>query len=756
MTIIRLLTISFIWLIAFQANATAQDYNNNKGEAEFWPDRIFLKLKESAYVKLPNYEQSNADNNRHAADYPVLGPLMNEFAISRVYKPFALIKSPIFENTYEVRFDPSKNAHALINSLKANPIIDYVEQVPIERQCADPNDPKYTDGTLWFMSSIGAPQAWNMANGSANIVIAVVDDAVKTNHEDIASNLWVNTDEIANNGIDDDADGYIDNINGWDTADGDNNPNPPTSATASSFGHGTHCAGIAAGASNNNVGISAVSNNVRLMPIKTTRNSAADPSIIEYGWQGVQCAIASGADIISLSWGSTTYIATYQNLINYAESQGVLVFAAAGNAGSSTPFYPAGYDLVVGVAATASGDLKASYSNYGSWVDISAPGSQIYSAVPPNTNSYGYKSGTSMATPLAASCAALLLSSSPTSTPQQIRNCLFSGADNINALNSSYSGQLGAGRINVYNALTCLNGGSNSTATTCGTPTNVSAASITSTGATVSWGSVTGATSYSLKYRITGASTWTTTTTTTASKTLSGLTAGSSYEVQVSATCSSGSSSYTTSYTFSTTAAATSCGIPTGLATATITSTGVTLTWGTVSGSSNYGLRYRVVGTSTWTTTLTTATTRILSGLVANTTYEFQVKSICGTINGSYSSSVTATTLGGTSTQSIDEGGGDNQNTGCPSMKIAFDYSVESGAAQFVNLSEGTYDTYLWNFGDGTSSIEENPTHIYSDNKGYQFTLTLSNSEDGCNESFSGNLYITDNRPRLAAPSFRP
>jgi gliding motility-associated-like protein len=171
-------------------------------------------------------------------------------------------------------------------------------------------------------------------------------------------------------------------------------------------------------------------------------------------YAGVDYALASGAKIISMSWGGGGYSITYQNLFNYANSIGVTCIAAAGNSNSSVPMYPASYNHVISVGASDPNDLKASFSNFGSTVDVMAPGTGIYSTVPNST--YGFKSGTSMACPLVSGLAALMLAKSPGLSPDDLEACLKSSSDDISSQNPSFNGLIGAGRINAFNALNCV------------------------------------------------------------------------------------------------------------------------------------------------------------------------------------------------------------------------------------------------------------------------------------------------------------
>jgi len=341
----------------------------------------------------------------------------------------------------------------------------YAERVPKMKAFYTPNDPQYPQ--QWHLTKIQASQAWDIYNANPNnsdVVLAVVDDAVKLAHEDLQANIWVNPGEIPNNGIDDDNNGYIDDINGYDVAMNDPDPNPPSNATNSYFMHGTHVAGIAAAVSNNATGISSISgagqNKVKIMAVKTAIDTSAGGAL-QATFEGIQYAIAAGADIINMSFGSYVYSYTYQNLFITAHSLGITLVAAAGNDAWEAYMFPASYLYVVGVGATDSADMKATFSNFGDQIDVMAPGVGIVSTLPVGDNSYGSLSGTSMASPLVAGLAGLILSYDSTLMPAQIEKLIEENCDDIYSLNAlpPLHKQLGAGRINAYKVMQAMQSG---------------------------------------------------------------------------------------------------------------------------------------------------------------------------------------------------------------------------------------------------------------------------------------------------------
>ncbi|HTL80875.1 MAG TPA: S8 family serine peptidase, partial [Bacteroidia bacterium] len=376
--------------------------------------------------------------------------LIAHYQVTSIIKPFRTPDIPI-QHIYKMRFSDLAGVDSLANELSNLPYVDYAEKAPLQRPDFLPND--FNSGLQWGLAKIHGPSAWNISTGDPSVVIAIVDNAINYNHQDLMANRWVNSGEIGGNGIDDDLDGYTDDVYGYDVADNDGNPQPPPGAqNTTAFMHGTHCAGIACAVTNNGLGISSIGYNCHFMSVKCSPNSS-DGSTLSNTFEGVDYAISAGANIISMSFGSTTNSLTWNYLFQSANLHGIVLVAAAGNSSSSTPYYPAADQYVIAVGATESDDSKAFYSNYGSWIDVMAPGSSIYSTLPDGGNTYGSASGTSMATPLTAGVAGLILSALPGSSPAQVETALKNGCENIDAVNPSYAGLLGSGRINAYYSL---------------------------------------------------------------------------------------------------------------------------------------------------------------------------------------------------------------------------------------------------------------------------------------------------------------
>jgi subtilisin family serine protease/Ca2+-binding RTX toxin-like protein len=342
---------------------------------------------------------------------------------------------------------------------KNSPTFEYIEPDYIVTTAATfPNDPGFPQ--LWGLHNTGqgggtpdadidAPEAWDIQTGNPNLVIGVIDTGVDYNHPDLVGNIWTNSGEIANDGIDNDNNGYIDDIRGWDFAYNDNNPMDVQ-------GHGTHVSGTIAGKGNNGVGVTGVAWNAKIMPLKFLNDQGS--GTLSAAISAINYATAKGVKLTNNSWGGGGYSQALYDAINAAGQQGALFIAAAGNSSQNTdinPAYPASYNLanIISVASTTNTDGLSSFSNYGlTSVDLGAPGSGIYSTLP--NNSYGTYSGTSMASPHVAGAAALVWSQNPTWTAQQVKNALMNTGDSIAALaGKTVSGK----RLNVFNALAAAN-----------------------------------------------------------------------------------------------------------------------------------------------------------------------------------------------------------------------------------------------------------------------------------------------------------
>ncbi len=301
------------------------------------------------------------------------------------------------------------------DQLAASGAVEYVEEDQVRKAFGVPNDPEYY--REWHLPAISADAAWDVTQGSASTIIAVIDTGVDYTHPDLSPNVVQGYNFVANN-----TNAYDDN------------------------GHGTHVSGIAAAVGNNGYGIAGVDWNARIMPLKVldAQGSGYDSDVA----RAIRYAADKGADVISMSLGGGGYSQTLQDAINYAYQKGLVIVAAAGNDGTNLISYPAAMDNVISVAALDSSDNLASFSNYGQGLDISAPGLAIYSTVPGGFATY---SGTSMATPVVSGTAALVLGRHPDRSPGDITQMLFNSATDLGG--AGYDTRFGYGKVNAYAAL---------------------------------------------------------------------------------------------------------------------------------------------------------------------------------------------------------------------------------------------------------------------------------------------------------------
>jgi gliding motility-associated-like protein len=380
------------------------------------------------------------ENNRESCPEELL-PFIESYDIQKFECPFKYPDERL-QRVYLVEMPSLGQEQQLIDAFLGLDMVVFAEKVPLYELSYTPND---LQADQYNLDVTLAESAWDISFGSGDVTVAIVDDACEITHEDLSGSIWTNTSEIPGNGIDDDGNGYIDDVNGFDVAENNNDPNPPIPA----WSHGTHCAGIAGATTDNGIGISSIGFGIKIIAVKSTLQAG----FVTHAYEGVDYAMAAGADVISMSWGGTFFSATYQLLMEVAHGAGHVLVAAAGNSSTNILHYPAAYDKVIAVGATGPDDTMTFFSNYGVWVDVMAPGLDILSTMA--GNGYGDMSGTSMACPFVSGLCGLMLSHNPGLSPDEIEDCLESTCDNIDALNPNFVGQLGAGRVNALQAMQC-------------------------------------------------------------------------------------------------------------------------------------------------------------------------------------------------------------------------------------------------------------------------------------------------------------
>ncbi|MFN6337339.1 MAG: S8 family serine peptidase [Cyanobacteriota bacterium] len=358
---------------------------------------------------------------------------------------------------------PGRSAEEVLRQLAHRPGVSFAEKNWVLQTQATSNDPGVTNGNLWGMygessspaNAYGsqAAEAWSRGfTGSDSVVVGIIDEGYQYTHSDLAGNAATNPGEISGNGVDDDGNGYVDDVYGWDF-----NANDKSVYDGTGDDHGTHVAGTIGGQGGNGIGVAGVNWNVSLLSGKflgsTGGTTANAIKAVDY-FTDLKTRHRLNLVATNNSWGGGGYSQGLYDAIARANTAGIFFVAAAGNSSTSTTSYPAAYDLpnVISVASLDSNGGLSSFSNFSStWVDLAAPGGGVYSTLPDNT--YGTYSGTSMATPHVTGALALMRSAQPTATMAQLKQALLESV----VLTPSLAGKtVTGGRLDVNGALTRL------------------------------------------------------------------------------------------------------------------------------------------------------------------------------------------------------------------------------------------------------------------------------------------------------------
>jgi subtilisin family serine protease len=359
------------------------------------------------------------------------------------------------ENIYSLHFSPDKDPIAIAELISSDPAVEYAEPKYLHELHATPNDPFFSNYQT-HLARMNLPEAWDIIKGdSGDVIIAIIDDGVDLDHVEIADILWTNPDEIPNNGIDDDLNGFIDDIHGWNFS---NNTNDPNGLYGSSgyWAHGTRVAGQLA-STNNGTMYAGISWNTRMMVLNGAYQEI--PLSLLWIYESMLYAAHNGANIISISGGRRgLYSQMEAEIVDYIQSLGVLVVTSAGNRNFNAdfnPIYPGSYRGVLMVGATEkTNDAKASFSVYGTSVDVFAPGVDIPLIWDNDDYSVNGGSGTSFSAPQVAGLAGLIWTKYPDWTADMVREQLRVSSIPIDDVNPNFAGKMGHGRVDALRALT--------------------------------------------------------------------------------------------------------------------------------------------------------------------------------------------------------------------------------------------------------------------------------------------------------------
>ncbi len=440
----------FLFIFIFSAVTKAENPLIRKAtlkEGDYVANTIIIKVKSSARalcglnsIDEPKIQQALARIGAGTVSKMFPHALMTEGQRNKMGKPFVDLSL-----VYKIQYSGNMRVEEAIHYMQATGLVEYAEPKYIQHYCFTPNDPSL--GSQYAITKINALNAWNVWQGDTNTVIGIVDSGTDPNHPDLAANLKHNyADPI--DGIDNDGDGFVDNFSGWDISENDND------ATVGGQVHGSHVSGCADAVTNNGVGVASPGFKCKFLPVKSSLD--ASTTSIDNGFEGITYAADHGCSVINCSWGRAGGPSQFeQDVINYASiNHDAVMVVAAGNDNSQEDFYPANYENAVSIAATSTNDARASFSNYGYGIDACAPGNNIFSTVYNDT--YTNMSGTSMASPIAAGCVAMIRSKFPAYNAAQAAQQLRVTCDNIYgvAANAAFVNKLGKGRVNLFKAVT--------------------------------------------------------------------------------------------------------------------------------------------------------------------------------------------------------------------------------------------------------------------------------------------------------------
>lgn len=447
------LVVSILAFVGFMCEASAQN------ELNYSEKSILLKYKSDVCAKLDDQLTNNS----------IINVLNTNYGVEKM----KVCGSRKLQDTYVLFFSKNQSIPAVIAEYMNTGLFELVEpnyigQVggKMDLQQTLPNDTYFSrqyshvnNGTFSATAStvdadVDMDLAWDIEVGDASIVVSVIDTGIKLNHPEFGGRVFTNAAD-GNDGSDNDGNGYIDDVNGWDFADDDNNPSDP-------HGHGTNVAGIIGANGNNSAGYAGADWNCKIMPCKIIDQSGG--ILYSYWIDAIYYSVDNGANIINMSLGGTGTSTLLKNAVDYAYNNNVTIFVSMMNANNNVSYYPAAYANTIAVGSTNAQDNRSNPffwgggSNFGNHIDFVAPGSYIYGLSNTSNTDYNtYWGGTSQASPLAAGIGALLLAQDPTRTPDDIRSIMRSTAeDQVGNPSEDVAGfdiYYGYGRLNAHQAL---------------------------------------------------------------------------------------------------------------------------------------------------------------------------------------------------------------------------------------------------------------------------------------------------------------
>lgn len=490
---------SLLFILSCTVIFTGSSHTDIKESSEFTTDKFFVKTK----TILPVSEATGKISLQ--TGLPSLDIIIRDYKITdisivfdlnngnrEIYEKLGMQRIYLFSLKSENVYFKDNEIKEAVNAFNKNENVEYselnykgraagVKSTKFDRLFSkkisyfEPNDEMYFK--QWYLKNSGSvepssggrsakigadikmSEAWGIETGSEDVVVAILDSGIKDDHPDLKSRMWINAEEIPNNRIDDDNNGYVDDISGWDFAYNDKRP-------SDGFGHGTNIATVIGANINNSIGFAGIDGKCKLMNCKNLNEDNSG----EYNWWGksIKYAVDNGADIINMSEGGDDYSKVLNTAIDYAIDNGILVVAAMMNKGDDRDYYPASLNGVFSVGATDTDDnrcRKFSWgggSCYGSHISVVAPGNKIYGLdYESNTNYDVYWSGTSQSTAIVSGIAALLLAQNNSRTSDDIKNTIkYSAKDLVGDPREDKPGwdkYYGFGRVDCYAALTFEN-----------------------------------------------------------------------------------------------------------------------------------------------------------------------------------------------------------------------------------------------------------------------------------------------------------